>query len=85
MNVEVGQYISDGVNDLLVCAKDYYEGKFYVYLLDEKEDNAFFCEVKKNNDIYEFIREQSPSQIQQLIIHFSKIKDMIKGDANGKL
>lgn len=82
MNLEIGQYISDGENDLLVCDIKEYEGKLYVYLLNENQDEAFFCEMKKQGDLWQFTREKNAAQIKQLIIYFSDIKDTLKGDKN---
>lgn len=80
MNLEVGQYINDGKYDLLVCAIKEYEGKNYVYLLNEIKDEAFFCEMKKSGELWQFVKEKNESQIKQLIIHFSDIKNILKGE-----
>lgn len=82
MNLEVGQYINDGEKDLLVCGIKNYENKRYVFLLDEKNDEAYFYEMKKQGDLWEFSREKNPAQIKQLIIHFSDIKNILKGEKN---
>jgi len=82
MNLEVGQYINDGQNDLLVCDIKNYEGKRYVYLLDEKKDESYFYEMKKVNDLWEFKKEKNENQIKQLIIHFSDIKNIFNGEKN---
>lgn len=80
MNLEIGQYIHDGESELLVCEIKEYENKLYIYLLDEEKDEAYFYEMKRVGDGWEFNRETNAGQIQQLIIHFSNIKDIIKGE-----
>lgn len=82
MNLEIGQYINDGQRDLLVCDIKQYEGKKYVYLLDEQIDKAYFFEMRKVNDLWQFIKETNEPQIKQLIIHFSDIKNIVKGEKN---
>ena len=82
MNLEVGQYINDGERDLLVCGIKMYEEKRYVFLLDEVSDESYFYIMKKVNDLWEFTRETNEAQIKQLIIHFSDIRNMLKGEKN---
>ena len=80
--LEIGQYINDGQRDLLVCEIKQYEGKKYVYLLDEQMDEAYFYEMKKINNLWHFVKETNESQIKQLIIYFSDIKNILKGEKN---
>ena len=83
IELEVGQYITDGENELLVCSIKEYENKLYVYLINEIKDEGYFYEMTRDGELWKFTKETSPAQIKQLIIHFSDIKNRIKGEQNG--
>ena len=83
MNLEIGQYINDGQRDLLVCEIKEYENILYVYLLDEERDESYFYKmIKVGEDLWKFEKETHIAQIKHLIIHFSDIKNKLKGEIN---
>lgn len=80
MNVEVGQYITNGAVDLLVVNIKDYEGKKYAQLLDEKNEILYFCEMTREGEGWKFQRVTSDNLCKALIIHFSEIKEILKGE-----
>lgn len=82
MNIEIGQYVSNGKVNLIVGDIQEYKGKTYALLVDEKNELLYFCELERKEDGWNFNRVTSDSLTQQLLIHFSGIKQIIE---DGKL
>lgn len=76
--IEVGQYLNDGTNELLVGHIKEYKDKLYAYLIDEQKEIGFFVECIRENDGYRFNRVKSKTLTELLIIEFSDIENVIK-------
>ena len=74
--------ISDTLADWVNGVPTEYDDKLYVYVINEIKDEGYFYEMSREGELWKFTKETSPSQIKQLIIHFSDIKNRIKGELN---
>ena len=78
MNIEIGQYVTDGTKNLVVHDIKEHEGKKYIALYDEENEVLYFYELIRDNSGWKFEKVTNESLFKQLIILFSEIKEKIK-------
>lgn len=76
--IEEGQYLNDGINELLVGAVKKYKEKNYAYLINEEKEEGFFVEYYEENDGVRFNKVNSLPLIKLLFIEFSDIENILK-------
>ncbi len=78
MNIEKGQYISNGENDLYVYDVKMFNGDWYAFLVDEESECGYFCKLIRKDDGWIFERVKSDNLAKELIVEFSEIKEIVK-------
>lgn len=83
MNLEVGQYISFGQTDFLVCDIKDVNSTRYVLLYKEKTDEIMIYSMTKGESgKWKFTKVKNKDLFDNLILTFGNYKEIIKGDKN---
>ena len=82
MELKIGECINDRY---VVCDIRKYRKKKYALIIDKQEDAECFYEYKISEDgICNFSKVNDKELFRKLLIEFSNLENVLKGDLNGK-